>query len=249
MFPVESRLLISYRSNEDEVTERVISDIVLEPPHLLHAYCHLRNEGRSFALKRIDQAIDLMTGEEIADIWVYVGLPSGKPAAPQMPEFRVQPLSMSTAESRNLRKADKQALFRRFRFDVVAEAYRAKLWALFGDRCFRCKACASLELDHHIPQYLGGRLVPGNVVLLCARCNSAKRDTHPSEFYSAEQLAVLDPILHSELALFDFQFDWARWNAQPKNYLISLGVPEALAEAALYDPTHPFYVRGASDNE
>ena len=200
-------------------------------------------------MKRIEQAIDLATGEEIQDICVYFGLPSLKPAELQMPKFCERPLTMSAAESQNLRKADRRALFGPFRLAVIAEARRVKLWASFDSCCFRCKAAAPLEFDHHIPQYLGGRLVPGNVVLLCARCNSEKRERHPSEFYPEEQLAALNPILQAQLALFDFQFDWGYWGHRPHEYLVSLGIPDALAQAVLTDAAHPYYVGRASDEE
>lgn len=235
-------LLIRYRSGELDVTERVVSGIEVEPPNLIHAYCHLRGEGRSFAIGRIEYAVDTETGAVISDIWEHFGLPSARPQEPRMPAFVERPNSMTTEAAQALRKADKQALFRRFRFAVIAEAHLARLWASFGHCCFRCRAAPPLDLDHHVPQYLGGRLVPGNIVLLCARCNLAKRDKHPRDFYSPDQLAALSPILQTQLALFAFRFDWDQWRGRPREYLLSLGVPAHIASAALSDPEHPLFV-------
>ena len=119
-------LLIRYRSSELDVTERVISDIEVEPPNLIHAHCHLRGEGRSFALSRIESAVDTETGVVIPDIWEHFGLPSAKPQKPRMPVFAERPNSMTTEAGQALRKADKQALFQRYRFGVIADAYRVR---------------------------------------------------------------------------------------------------------------------------
>jgi HNH endonuclease len=242
-------LLIRYRSSDFEFTERTISQIEVEPPNHIHAYCHLREEGRSFALNRIERAVDLESGEDIADVWVYFGLPSMKSPRPKLPTFVGRETPMTTEEGQNLRKADKHALFRRFRFPVIARAARAGLWDLFDNKCFSCGFPDRLDLDHHVPQWLGGRLVPGNIVLLCPTCNAKKLDRHPSEFYTAERLAVLRPLLEAQLELFDFRFEWSQWIARPKEYLISLGVPAGIAEAALTDRSHPLYVGPRGEDE
>jgi len=41
------KLKIRYRSDNDEITGRIISDIGLDPPYRIYTFCHLRNEGRS----------------------------------------------------------------------------------------------------------------------------------------------------------------------------------------------------------
>lgn len=217
---------IRYRSGGDDVTERTISVIIAEPPNMVHAFCHLRGEERTFFLNRIEEAIDTETGKVISDIWTYLGLPSLKPAKQKMPVFSGRSTSLSFEESRNQRKADKNSLFGRFKYEVISAAKRRQLWALFGNCCFHCGATESLELDHHVPQKLGGRLVPGNIVLLCAACNAAKRVIHPSVFYSAEELLRLEPILEVELRIFDFVFSWSRWMNSPRDYLLSLGATE-----------------------
>ena len=236
------RLRIRYRSSEDIVSDREISQILLEPPNTMHAFCHARREERTFVLDRIEDAVDADTGEVITDIWLHLGLPSRKAPPISMPAFSGRKSQLSADELRNLRKADKNALFRRFKYEVIALAKRRQLWELFGGQCFRCANEGPLELDHHVPQELGGRLVPGNVVLLCRDCNSKKRATHPMNFYSPEQLTALQPLLSAQLKLFEFQFNWTRWTHHPEEYLVSLGATENEAQAAVSNPDHPLYV-------
>ena len=236
------KLRIRYRSDNDEVTERIISDVDLDPPYIIHAFCHLRNEGRTFALSRIENAIDLESGEVIPDIFLFFNLASQKPPRPTMPVFSERPKPMSTEDAQRQRKADKQSLFKRFVIPVITEAIKDKLYNLFGHQCFRCASQKRLEIDHHIPQYLGGRLWPGNLVLLCARCNSAKSDKHPQQFYSAEQLERIDGILKKQLDIFDFKFDRRKWDRDRKGYLLQLGLDAELVNEILTSPEHRFYV-------
>jgi hypothetical protein len=70
------RLRIRYRSSDDQVSERVIPDIEVDPPNRIYAHCELRGEQRTFALDRIEEAVDLEAGELVSDIWTHVGLPA-----------------------------------------------------------------------------------------------------------------------------------------------------------------------------
>lgn len=230
------RLCIRYRNAEDIVTEREVSVLAVEPPNAMHAFCHSRGEERTFVLDRIEEATDVETGEVIADIWQYVGLESRKRPPPKMPAFRARNVEMSADELRNLRNSDKHALFRKFKLEVIAQVKRRQLWALFNGQCFKCGSSSSLELDHHIPQDLGGRLVPGNVVVLCNHCNLRKGAIDPRLFYTKEQLAALQPLLEAQLGLFSFEFNWTRWTHHPEEYLISLGATEEEARAAVSRP-------------
>ena len=152
-----------------------------------------------------------------------------------MPVFDETPRRLTTEEAQRQRTADKRALFGRFGLEIVQVAKRRELLRIFEDKCFRCGASERLELDHHVPQYYGGRLVPGNVVVLCRRCNADKGNCHPSGFYTTRDLQRLWPLLEAELRLFDFSFDWFRWDRTPEEYLLSLGVPESDVEAAIRD--------------
>lgn len=140
------------------------------------------------------------------------------------------PLS-AQAEAKRIRNADKRALFKPFRLQIVEDAYKRKLYSLFDDCCFACRTPGRLELDHHIPFRLGGRLVPGNIILLCPKCNNAKLDRHPSDFYPVGDLAKAALIFEQQKTLFNFRFDWDRLSTDALAYLLSLGVDQAIAEA------------------
>jgi hypothetical protein len=227
------RLRIRYRNSDDIVSEREISDITVAGPNEVYAHCHSRGERRTFVLRRIEEAVDVASGEVIPDVWTHVGLPSRKPTPLTMPVFEPPRPGTLVTELRNQRSADKARLFRIFKHPAIVAAKKRQLRELFSDRCFRCNSVGPLEMDHHVPQELGGRLVPGNIVVLCKDCNSLKRTTHPSRFYSQRQLAALAPLLHAQLMLFDFQFNHTRWTHHPEEYLLSLGLSEAEAHAAL----------------
>lgn len=150
------------------------------------------------------------------------------------------------------RNREKSKLFSPFRYPCVEDAVKRKFYALFEHRCFRCGRPERPEMlageppilcmDHHVPMALGGRLVPGNLVALCRRCNEEKLDRDPSAFYSEEQLRLLQPILDRQAALFDFKFDREAFEHRPLDYLVSLGVAVELAEQLLSDPDHPDYI-------
>jgi hypothetical protein len=228
-------LRIRYRSSEDEVTERVISNETVEPPNSVVAHCHLRNETRTFVLSRIEEAVDPSTGEIVPDIWIHYGLQSLKRSAPLMPEFPCVPVALTQEQAKAQRNKDKRELFQRFKLEVIAKTRRSQLEALFERRCYKCSRSGRLVLDHHIPQLLGGRLVPGNVVLLCHGCNTRKLGMHPRDFYSTDEISQLQNILEKQLSLFDFSFNWTRWSVHPKEYLLSLGVSEVNAERAVQE--------------
>lgn len=226
---------IYYRSGDDEVTERVIRDLVPQAPNIVHATCALRNETRSFRLDRIEWAADAETGEIIPDPWIALGLPSQAPPPLVMPVFG--PTTLTADQARSQRRADKSALFNRFKHPVIAAIKRRDLWGLFGSECFRCHSIDRLELDHHVPQDLGGRLVPGNIVLLCESCNRLKRASPPSVFYSADQLRELKPLLVKQLTIFDFKLNYARWLHHPEDYLRSLGAMDQEIQVVVCERT------------
>ena len=69
----------------------------------------------------------------------------------------------------------------------------------FGQVCFKCGSPDDLDIDHHLALKDGGYLVPGNLTLLCGKCNNQKRfvDLYSEEekerlrFKHAEQLTWL----------------------------------------------------------
>lgn len=225
-------LRIRYRSNDDHVTERVISNETVEARYIIHAHCDLGGGKRTFMLSRIESAIDVDTGEEIPDVWLHYGLPSQKPPSLQLPVFTGEPRKLTAEGARLQRRIDEQALFRRFKLEVIATAKRRRLFGLFGNQCFLCGTMEGPHMEHHVPQYLGGRLVPGNIIVLCPRCTALKADSHPRDIFPAQKLDRLHSLLKKELQIFDFRINWGRLYTRPKDYLMSVGVSEAEAEAA-----------------
>ncbi len=91
------------------------------------------------------------------------------------------------------RNSEKARLFNVFIFPIIADLAKNKFFALFGNRCYKCRSPYSLVMDHHIPIVRGGHLVPGNLVALCINCNNHKLDLPPEKFYSAHELDRLQP--------------------------------------------------------
>jgi hypothetical protein len=235
-------LHIQYKDSEGNISERTISEIEVEGAGSIIAFCHLRQERRTFNLKRIHSAIDVSTGELVDDLIAFFGIPQTKADNSLMPSISAKPLVMSGEELRRLRSNEKSKLWGKFGPAVVVDLYKKKLFALFGNKCFKCGAPSPLEVDHHIPMVLGGHLVPGNLVALCTNCNNKKLDLPPMQFYSPEELAKLEPILKQETSLFEFVPDQEFWSNDRKGYLLSLGIDAKLVEEVLNNPNHRFYI-------
>jgi len=150
------------------------------------------------------------------------------------------------------RSKEKTELLKRFRLRPVADLYKEKFFALFNHQCFKCGVKEKpypeigkppiLCIDHHIPMILGGHLVPGNLVVLCRRCNNKKKDKPPQEFYTPQELAKLMPILEKQHAIFEFNFDWKYWDRDREGYLLSLGLDPKRVHEILYNEYDRDYI-------
>jgi hypothetical protein len=166
-------------------------------------------------------------------------------------EFDVAALRELDALKRQ-RNKEKRDLFQRFRVRAIADVYKNKVYASFGNRCFKCGANEKpkqeigkppvLCLDHHIPMALVGHLVPGNIVALCRKCNNAKLDKAPEEFYTQDELRKLVPFLELQEEIFRFDFDSDQWHGNRENYLLSLGVEPKKVHEILYNELDPDFV-------
>ena len=165
---------------------------------------------------------------------------------------------LSTEAYPGQRGKEKRKLFESFRVRVIQDVYRRRFFAAFQEKCFKCGipeklrqevgAPPALCIDHHVPMYLGGHLVPGNLVALCRDCNNRKRDKPPADFYTEEELRRLKPLLDSQKELFAFTFDWDRWQRDRETYLLDVGVRSETVKAVLTDEAHPHFV-GVANND
>lgn len=233
-----AELLIRYTDGEGNTSERRISDIEPEEPGYIGAFCHERQEGRTFKISRIVSAVDAETGEVIENLYAFLGIePPPKPPPPE-PE----PIPRTPAEIKRRRGRDKWLLFGPFVLGVIEDHAKRKFFALFGNACFKCGSPGPLVIDHHVPIGLGGRLVPGNLVALCKRCNDRKQDKPPEKFYSVAELERLGGFLGRQQGMFDFKFDHRAFKADREGYLLSLGIDEGTVRAVLNDPGHRHYI-------
>lgn len=240
--PNTTQLLLQYQDTAGNVSERLVSDIVYQGGDAVVAFCHLRQENRTFHISRIRSIVDPTTGEIINDLLVFLGVLSVKVAAPPPTTSSERKPLPDGVELKKLRRIEKTEFWRPFRYAVVKDLYEQKLYSLFGNRCFKCGCTSSLQIDHHIPMARGGHWIAGNLVALCSRCNVHKNTMLPSEFYLPDELQRLELVLDQEYALFDFKFDMTHWGKDRKGYLMSIGIDSELAENLLSNECHRFHI-------
>ena len=245
-----NELIIKYKDSEGNVTDRRISEIAQEGPGAISAFCHLRQEKRTFNIKHILYAVNPDSGEIMDDLYKCFGLPSpdeNKHLTSAIEPSLISKIPGHSSEAyKGQRNKEKYEIFKHFRHPAIADLFKNRLFALFDHQCYKCGQIADLDIDHHVPMVLGGHLVPGNLVTLCKRCNNRKRDLHPEEFYSQEELSRLKPILEKQFKVFNFEFDWNLWNTDPKEYLLFLGVDPILVSEMFTNPDHRYFVEPPS---
>lgn len=70
--------------------------------------------------------------------------------------------------------------------------------------CVICESTVGLEIDHVKPSIKGGRLEPGNVVVLCRSCNATKHDKDLTNLPEDWQVKIVQ-------AAHRFVQVWMRW--------------------------------------
>jgi hypothetical protein len=69
-----SELIIRYKDSDGNDTKRNISHINIEGRDRINAYCHMRNETRTFLINNIIYIVDPKTGNIDRNPWKYFGL-------------------------------------------------------------------------------------------------------------------------------------------------------------------------------
>jgi hypothetical protein len=229
-----------YRDGEGNITDRKISDIEPQDGGKILAFCHDRQETRTFKVSRIISIIDADTGEVVENIHALFGIELPQVVIP--PEHSPDPLPKGTQAIKLLRNKEKRELFKPFKLAIIEEQAKKRFFGFFGGRCFKCGSPNHLVIDHHIPIILGGHLVPGNLVALCRTCNNRKADNPPELFYTVQELERLAWFIENQQNVFEFSFDYEAWEKDRASYLISLGIDAVLVEAVLTDPDHRFFI-------
>lgn len=71
-------------------------------------------------------------------------------------------------------------------------SFKNKIMQRFGRRCFNCGDANNLNIDHHFPANDWNELNENNAVVLCGTCNKQKGTKAPEDFYSYDQLSLLN---------------------------------------------------------
>lgn len=190
---------------------------------------------------RINDACDAETGEVIS-IKELCGVRPSSGSIEVRPVRQLRPKGRQLGHGRETfkgqRSKDSNEFFMRYRHDAIWNHFRNKLIGLFNGQCFACGSPEGLQLDHHVPLIHGGRREPGNIVMLCFRCNQKKWDYLPEQFYSQDELIHLAPLLAQEAEVLAFEFEERRWAADPFRYLHDIGLSPLLIEEIRTNPHH-----------
>lgn len=190
---------------------------------------------------RIASLADYETGEVISDLDSHIA-------------WRAE---VSAIDVQKIRQRDKWEWDKKYSLRVIENHFRNKLFSLFAYGCVKCSKRGilrtdftgmervpfwrGLERDHHVPIRLGGRLIPGNIGVLCTSCNSRKNEKSPQSFYTTGELDRVQRCLDKEEETLHFKFDWEAWRQDRSQYLASLGIDRELIGEVLTNENHRYY--------
>ena len=234
------KFIVEYRSDNGSPAKLICSEIHGDGGDAVTALSASDRARKRLLRKGIVAVADFDTGE-IVDI-----------------DRCLVPISiLSAVEVEKIRQRDKWEWDKKYQMRVIENHYRNKLFALFEFRCFKCSRPGTLrtdyewmghvpfwrglDRDHHVPINLGGRLVPGNIGVLCKSCNSKKHEADPKDFYTAPELTRLQRYLDKQVDILSFTFDRDAWREDPSAYLISLGIDEQLVTKVLNNENHRYF--------
>lgn len=84
-------------------------------------------------------------------------------------------------------------------FGWVDSEFLEKVRTQFDNKCFKCQNGENLQFDHHTPLCDGGQLVPGNVTLLCGKCNNTKKHC---QLYTDNETITLSKFHQEQISWF-----------------------------------------------
>ena len=163
-------ILLKYQDSSGSVTERRISEIEIEDTQTINAFCHLRNERRSFKIDRILHLVDFDSGE-IINPYSYFVSSQNENTRPSIDSLAwhaisaIKALKFFTLTTRGFKQSERQRVTN-FVLEVVKtspyspaqiDEWVYKLWC--GD-LYRFKGGDTLEYTEtlrNIPASLLGR--------------------------------------------------------------------------------------------
>ena len=201
--------------------------------------------SRNLLYENILEAVDLNTGEIISVRELCGARPLAKPI--MIPLLRRErPKRMRNGSdnkiSKEARRIDTYSFKSRYVSEVILNHFRNKIIDLFGGRCYACDNPSDLAMDHHVPLSKGGRKEPGNIVMLCYRCNMKKWDFMPEEYYSSGELLHLESLLDKEREVLEFEFNQDKWFGDRYAYLLETGISPLLLDEINTNEYHPWHM-------
>lgn len=200
---------------------------------------------RPLNYEQLTLAVDIDTGEEVSIREICGARPLPGPITSSLtrqPRPKGKKRSHGSELFKGQRRMESVAFLSRYGQEVIWNHFRNKLIVAFNGRCFACGNPRDLQLDHHVPLASGGRRQPGNIVMLCFKCNGTKSDYSPLEFYSRAELEALNSLLVRQSEILTFEYDPERWLSNPAGYMHDIGISSLLIGEVMSNPDHPWAV-------
>lgn len=239
------KLKVTYLEEDGNISENMMYGFVPFGDSTCSASLDGSDYMKPLLYNSILDAVDLRTGEIISVRELCGARPLPKPITTTL-HRQARPKGKrhenSDKLSKSLRREDNWSFRCRYRNEVILNHYRNKLIDLFNGRCYACDNPNNLQMDHHVPLIKGGRKEPGNIVMLCYKCNAQKLDYMPEEFYSSEELINLQGLLDKERSILNFELDVDKWMTDRYAYLKEIGISPLLLDEIRTNTNHDWHI-------
>ncbi|MDD2610677.1 MAG: HNH endonuclease [Giesbergeria sp.] len=238
-------LKIKYLEDNRNISEKIMHGFVPHDELKCSALTQCGMFMNSLLYENILDAIDLETGEMISVRELCGAPPLPKPIKTilqRQDRPKGKRRSGQQKVSKSTRQEDSNLFYHKYRNDLIFNHFRNKLIDLFDGRCYACDHPYGLQMDHHVPFAKGGRKEPGNIVMLCYKCNAKKLDYLPEEFYSSSELIYLQSLLNKEHEILSFDFDEERWGNDRIAYLQDIGISPILLDEVKTNDYHEWNI-------